>query len=207
MRRRPSPAVLEGEARQAYTLAFLCGAGPLLAGTLIFLLWVLTRWEFLMGAGMLMILAGLLAFVVGGFALASFDRAARALGLPRGRRWRAILLAGGLLFANFPAAGGIVLAAVAIDSCYTVVVRNDSAQRLEAIRLVAPGVDRDVGGLAPGESAREWLWFEADGELRLHATLDGADREVLVESYVSSGCGGRATVTVRRGGGVSVDVD
>src|SRR5687767_6136344 len=93
-----------------YRLALICGAAPLIAGIAIFVTWVYTRWNWLVGAGLLVINVGIVLFIVGVVCLMRFNNVAREEEpIPR-RRTRRSWTAVCLLLGNFPVAAGIVLA-------------------------------------------------------------------------------------------------
>ena len=55
--------------KSTYKIAFLCGFIPFILGISIFLLWLVSRWEILMFAGILNIYAGICAFIIGALCL------------------------------------------------------------------------------------------------------------------------------------------
>ena len=76
----------------AYRVALICGGFPLLFGISIFLLWLITRWEVLIFAGISTIFVGLAFFLIGAIALARFCRIAfRSPDRPRRRIWLSTL--------------------------------------------------------------------------------------------------------------------
>jgi hypothetical protein len=171
-------------------------------GVSIFLLWVVTRRGALIPVGIYTILGGLVCFVAGVIALVRFWRLGRRVpDLPRTRLRRSVLVAALLLLSNFPAAGAIVYAAAAIESCYAVTVRNVSGRRIENARVFGGGCDVSFGAVGPGESTRRWFWVEREGSLMLD--VDG--KETVLDGYVCAGMGGRVTATIRTDGAVAVD--
>lgn len=124
--------------------------------------------------------------------------------MSRGRAWRRTLAGAVLLLSNFPVAGCILVAAKAIETCYTVIVRNDSRQPLDGVRVFGGGSEASFGSIAPGGSARRSLWFRGEGVLEFRAVSDAAIHEKTIEGYVTGGMGGRATVTINPGGTITV---
>ena len=89
--------------------ALVLGAAPLVIGLAIFALWVLTRAEWLMGAGVVTIYGGIAVIVGAAVCLVTYVwRSWRSRSVARGRLvWQTIgVLA--LFLANFVAAGGAV---------------------------------------------------------------------------------------------------
>jgi hypothetical protein len=182
-----------------------CGALPLVVGVSIFVLWVLTRWDGLMIAGLATVCVGLVLFAMGVIALAAAClEAARAPEAPGRRAWLVVFGGGGLLLSNFLVAGAILVAVSRIESCYTVVVRNATAAELTHVRVAGAGSGSSFGTLAPGESARRWLWFRGEGILELRATGGAGERTHIVDGYVGV-FGGRAEVTLNADGTATVD--
>jgi hypothetical protein len=191
--------------RRAYQIALFCGAFPLTCGTLVFLLWLVTRWDWLMTAGIVTIIGGLQVFLIGNIALAWY----RGLALrspevtPRQLRFRT-LAAVGLLLSNFPLAVGYAVAANAVITCHTVVVHNASRQPLDNVRVVGGGCDVGFGKVQPGESIRRAFWIRRKGELVLIADFGGSRHTEMVDGYVSSDIGGSKEVTVNSNGTIGV---
>ena len=112
-----------------------------------------------------------------------------------------------LLIANFPTAGGVVAAVMALQTCYVVVVENHSASALDAVRVTGGGCEAGFGRIAPGRTRRRWFWIQRTGELTLRATRDGTPVIRMVDGYVTGGMGARTVATVEPDGTVSVRND
>jgi hypothetical protein len=187
----------------AYRVALLCGAFPLLAGVSVFLLWCVTRADELMKVGVVVLFGGLACFAAGAIALGRFcGLGLRAPELPRRRLWLRTIGAGALLLSNFPVAGAIIYGAVAIETCYTVLIRNDSERQLEGVRVVGGGCDISFGSVPPGDDVRRRFWIEHADSLVLQ--VSGRSPEVI-DGYVCANMGGHTTVTIRPDGTASVD--
>lgn len=183
-----------------YRFAMFCGIAPLLTGTLIFALWLLARWDWLIPAGIYTIIGGVLLVGAGALSLLvyAFDAGLRGDSLLKS------LVCGAMLLTNFPAAAGIVWTVVVIETRYFVAVRNRSSQTLQRAELLGPGCARALGDIAPDDSASGRLAFRGDGVLIVRFTLDGRQREQIIEGYVTGNMGGHAEVTVQPDGTVTV---
>lgn len=196
---------LPASARCAYRVALACGALPLVAGTSIFLLWLVFRWEWLVNAGGVTIGIGSFLFVLGTIVLTGFSvQTRRCPELPRRRVRRMTIGAALLLLANFPVAGGIVAASLAVVSCYTVVVENHSPSSLEAVSISGGGCKVDFGHLSPGGSRRRWFWVRHDGQLILRAASVDTIIKRTVDGYVTNGLGAYRKITIEPGAVISV---
>ncbi len=180
----------------------MCGASPLVAGVSVFLLWVLTRRDWLMGAGLFVLFVGLALFAVGTLALARFCWLALRAGEPPPGFWRSTAFAAALLLSNFPAAGAIIWKVDDLYTRYTVVVRNATGNTLEDVRVSGGGCEAVFGAIAPGDEARRSFLIQHDGQLEIHA--DGLRRQTIV-GYVTNSLGGHTTVTVHPGGAVTAE--
>ena len=94
---------------RAYRVALFCGACPLVVGVTVFLLWLITHWDWLEMAGICTIGCGILLFIVGACSLIITHHTERTVyNVPRGKLWRSTLLCAGLLLSNFLAAAVII---------------------------------------------------------------------------------------------------
>lgn len=186
-------------------LAWLCGIAPLVTGIVIFLVWLLTGWEWLMRAGIITLYAGLAAFVIGVVALVWYCwLALRDANRSRLRIFLAASVCAGVLLGNFPVAGGIVLAVAFKLSTYTVVIVNDSPHPLVNARLIGGGVEMALGEIPPGSSVERSMRFQRDDQLTLFTTFNGEYRKVEVAGYVTNNSGGDVRVVFDEHGKVHV---
>ncbi len=191
---------------RAYRVALICGAFPLFVGISIFMLWLITRWDWLMGAGLFALWGGIAIFLIGVLALARFYwLASRVPNLPRRRLRRSTLACAGLLLLNFPVACGISVAAIAIETRYTVVIHNASRQPLENARVFGGGCDAFVGSIPPGGTVQGSFWIQHDGQLEFRALSGTISHTKTINSYVTPNTGGHTIVTINRDGTISVN--
>ena len=202
-------ALLPARRYSAYRLALFCGAFPLVAGVSVFLLWMVTEWDWLPAAGLWVLLAGGVFFITGMATLAWFCWSARHdPRLSKREIWISGLLCGGLLVSNFPVAVGVVGAAIKWEERFHVVVSNDSEQSFDQVRLKGGACDIWIGHLAPHQTVRRSFWIKAKGGLDFQAVSDEDGRKVaqLVEGYVMPGVNEQATVTIHSNGTVGVEI-
>jgi hypothetical protein len=190
---------------RAFRVALFCGALPLLVGISIFLLWLITRWDWLMMAGIFTLYGGVAIFFVGAIALARFCWLAfRTPELPRRRLWLSILGCAALLLSNFAVAGGITASVIAIETRYTVVVHNTSQQPLSGVRVFGGGCEADFGTIPPDSIVRRSFWIQHDGVLEFRAVRGTTTHTKTIDSYVTNSMGGHTTVTINPEGTISV---
>ncbi|MFN4874567.1 MAG: hypothetical protein ACK5JP_12215 [Akkermansiaceae bacterium] len=173
------------------------GASPLIIGTLIYFAWRLTRWRWLEMMGLMTILIGLIVFLVGAVCLIlhlkSESRTGRTSPLNA-------LLVGGLLFANFPLAAVYTASAIDISTRFTVRVYNDSYLPIESFVILGPGIQTEIGPIAPGKKAVQHNYPTTDGSLRFTAQQQKINFEGELEGYVTNGIGGDKTVRIKENG-------
>lgn len=190
---------------RALAVALACGALPLLAGIATFVAWVYTRADWLPPAGVVVMGVGVVLFLVGIGALIRHVRSARRTAdAPRRPRMLAVVLIGGLLFVNFPAAAVLTYLVLAIESSYTVVVCNQTGCELTDVRVEGGGCNADFGSIAPGDSERRVFWVRHDGHLELTAREGAHTRSKIIDEYVTNSLGGHTTVTIHPNGGSAV---
>lgn len=190
--------------RRAYRIALFCGALPLVVGVSIFLLWLITRWNWLMMAGLFTLYGGVAISFIGIVSLALFCWLAyRAPERPR-RLWISTFACAALLFSHFPAAAGIIATVIAIETRYTVVVHNASQQPLGDVRVFGGGCVANFGTIPPGSVARRSFWIQGDGELKIRAVSGTTAHAKVIDGYVTQYRGGRTTVTINSDGSISV---
>ena len=186
-------------------VAVLSGLLPLLIGVSLFLLWIITRWDWLMLAGAIALYGGLASFVIGAIALVRYCWAACRSADPSRRNWvPAAVACAALLLMNFPTAGGIIAAVIAIETRYSVVVHNASPHALSDVRVYGGGCEADLGTIPPGGFARRSFWIQRDGELEFRAASSSTTHHLLIDGYVTNGMGGRTEVVVEPNGSISV---
>lgn len=183
----------------------LSGLLPLLIGVSLFVLWIVTRRDWLMVGGFVTLYGGLVSFFIGAIALARYCWAASRLVDPPRRRWVPSALAcAALLLSNLPVAGGIVAAVIAISTCYSVVVHNASQQAISDVRVYGGGCEANLGTIPPGGLARRLFWIQRDGELAFRAVSSSTTHHMIIDGYVTNGMGGRTEVVVEPNGSITV---
>lgn len=186
---------------QLQTLAIILGAAPLLTGTIIYGAWRTTRWDWLIVAGLLTIVAGIAAFFAGMFSLAAHLRDEWKFGrTPAGRLGLQGMLIGSLLLLNFPAAAFFTISAVEVMERYTVSVHNECDIPIESLVVSAPGVDVELGPIAPGQRVQHHFHVQSDGALTFNARQQGIQFGGVVEGYVTNGVGGIKSIRVIKNG-------
>jgi hypothetical protein len=186
-------------------IPFLLGAVPLSVGVFVFLLWVVTKWEWLPLAGVITLYGGCGSVLLGLALLAYWLRAMIRSGDLRRERLtvRAVLVAC-ILLVNFPVAAGIVWAVVRIATTYTVTVLNHGVAPLRSAVISGGGVSVRFEIISPNGSATKRFHIVGDGTLRLSVEQDGQKLDFEVDGYVTNSLGGNKVVEIGHDGRVEV---
>lgn len=187
-------------------IAFVFGLTPLFIGTLIFIAWLRVRLDWLETAGLITIVVGFVLFLGGLLALLLHlirendnERRARSMCF-----WQSCI-AGGLLFANFPAALLYCHSALELKTSYTVVVHNQSSQPVDSFVVRAPGIDEELGPIGPNQLKQLAMHFRGDGPLQIVCRQEEVLFEGKLEGYVTSGVGGMKTVRITQKGAFEIE--
>jgi hypothetical protein len=177
--------------------AYLCGATPLLIGSLIYTTWRLTRWPWLETAGLIMIAVGTISVMVGaGFLFRCTWKGFRAARIHRAKIQLHAFLAGGMLLLNVPVATIFAVSAIHIMTCYVMRVSNESGSAIESFVVTGPGIRVDLGPIAPGQSTEYQMTFSGDGSLDFIARQQQSVWGGVMEGYVTGGLGGDTTIRI-----------
>jgi hypothetical protein len=188
-----------------YRIALISGTLPLLVGVSIFTVWIFTRWDWLIGAGILTLYGGVVIFCVGAVALARFSWLAFGIPeLPRRRLWIATVACAALLLSNFVVAGCIIPTVMLIEARYTVIIHNASEQPLSGVRVFGGGCEIEYGTIPPDGVARRSFWIQHDGELQFRARSGSMTYIHTIDGYVTNNMGGKVTITVNADNTISV---
>lgn len=178
--------------------AIACGAIPLTLGTLIYWTWRTTRWEWLPGAGLYTILAGLVLFAAGVICLAVYmvreGRVERTRRVPLGLQG---LIVGGLLVVNFPAAAFYANSAIDLMVQCRIHIINESGKAVNSFLLTGPGVDTEAGPIPQAGRTQCYLDFHGDGPLNFSAKQQDFQFQGQLAEYVTGGWGGEITVKLK----------
>lgn len=176
-------------------IAVMCALGPMLTGTAVFLLFVLTRSDPFMVIGLGVIGLGVISFLIGTCFFAAYVARERR---PR-LTWKNVGVVA-LLLLNFPLAMAYTVGGTYLHTQYVVVIENRSTSPLNQIIIRGPGVFDDVPALAPGAKVMRRMHIGGDGQLILTASRGGKPIEFTISSYVTNGMGGRVSVVVTDSG-------
>ena len=181
------------------------GAAPLTIGISMFLLWLITGWQWLELVGIFVLYTGF-ASVVSGLVLLALWVLRRI----RSGDWAREQLMGRTIFAaivlviNFPAAGLILWTTYNLSTRYTVVVRNYGSASIESGAITGGGVSLEIGSIEPGASVTKRFHVGHDGTLRFSGEQGGRKLQMVVDDYVTNDGGGQKQIDIFPDGTVQV---
>lgn len=181
----------------------LCVA-PLAIGIAIFVAWVIWRTEWLVTAGLIALPVNFAALPVAGACLLIYALLARRAVPPPARLGRRIAACVSLFLANFLLTAACVVAAMWIESCYTVTLTNRTQSRIDSASLIGGGVDLSLGPIAPGATVKRSFWIENDGQMILKTSHGPTTIETPIDGYVTGGIGGDLVVTLEPAGVIAI---
>lgn len=188
-----------------YKFILFCGLLPLCVGVGVFLLWLVTRQDLLVLAGLVTCVAGCVLVSIGGLCLIVDVCREWKLGrIPRKRLLLRSLLAGGVLLVNFPAAAFVFDAAFHFDSRCEVSISNQGSAALTDVALKGGGVHEVIGEIPVGDTVVRRFWVGTDGALSMSAKQGQNKLAHTVEAYVTNGLGFRSLVIVEDNGRIEV---
>ncbi|MFO0388710.1 MAG: hypothetical protein ACK502_03195 [Alphaproteobacteria bacterium] len=185
-----------------FKIAKHCALVPMVMGLTVFALWLVTRFDILMFAGVLVILLGVLLSFVGMVAL--FLAKIHAVRNNKPYK-RACLRHGLLLLINFPLALGIIACADYLLSRYVVNIVNHSPHNVEKLEFIDPAGNVDaIEKIPAGASIQTSHHFIGESSIEYNMVLDSAASSGMLIGYVSGGMGGSASMVIEADGKVSV---
>lgn len=184
--------------------ALLLGIVPLAIGIAVFATWMITRADWLMGAGMITICVGIANVAMGLVCLCVYLWQARRASLSwQNLAWRVTLVLA-VYVAGFLAAGRVAVEAVRMSSPYTVTIVNRSSLALESAQMEGGGVNVEIGMVPPYETVRSEFRIKQDGELILTARQGDRSIRLTIEAYVTSRTTSKMVVTIEPAGAITV---
>jgi hypothetical protein len=175
-----------------YLKSLICGVVPLLLGITIFLLWLVTRAHMLMTFGLLNIVAGLIFFALGLFALAKYVLESRKNNLEN--YYVKAIIALLILTANFPTAIGIVGAVEYIESQWVVIIENKSNFDIDELYLHTGMEKLELGDIGKGSYFEKNYHFSHEGRVNYFFKHTKKEHEGI--GYTTSGMGGFVKLTI-----------
>jgi hypothetical protein len=168
-----------------YYTALVCGLAPLVIGVSIFLLWLVTRWDWLAIAGLLTIAGGLLSETIGlgcliTFAIWSWKSPDRP---PIGRR---VLIALASFWINFPVLFAIFFAVEYFDSTPHLKISNQGPT-IDRFFLSGACADAAFGPIPTGATVERPLSVRRDGDFAFKGVHGDSPIGGVVEDAIMLG--------------------
>ncbi len=110
--------------------------------------------------------------------------------------YKASVVAGTLLIANFPVAATYTILAMDIESRYYVAVENRREQPIESFLVTGGGVQVDFGLIPPNARVCRSFHIVHDGQLSFQTYIDGVETTGIVDGYVTGSLGGNKQIRI-----------
>jgi hypothetical protein len=196
--------------------AFVCGLVPLISGTSIILLLMLTHWTWLKCPGLFLsvVIVGIISSLFGIMHLGASvrDMLATQPGERRKQLFR-ILVVVSVLLSNFPATMFLMIFAQT-HSRYVLTVTNAGPEALDKFNVYGGGEEIEFGSIGTAES--EHLQFyvhelnvlrfniRQDSRLTFRARRGGKEVRGTIVGYMTNGKGGDLQVTFNQDGSFDI---
>ena len=177
-----------------HRVALTYGLLPLIVGIAVFSVWLLTRWDWLMFAGLYTIGIGLILFVGGLISLLIASRRARQQGIPYKQKNLLIL---GVLLINFPVALAMMFYAHHLMTIYDVLIINELGTPLNQIILTDPaGEHYAINDVAAHSQTHHEFHFGGEGSVSYEIKSAPIEQSGVLVGYITSGLGGQVTMRI-----------
>jgi heme/copper-type cytochrome/quinol oxidase subunit 2 len=180
------------------------GLFPLIAGIGIYLLWLKTRANFLMTAGFLNILLGLISVLIAFVCLRVFMVKNRKENNKHPKI--KLVIAFFIIFSNFPAAFAIIEAVQYEKSVYNIYIKNNSKHSVEHFSLTERNKEILVGDVNSKDILNKTIHFRHEGSVEYKFDLNGERYSGLLFGYVTSGLSFSADIIITEDKKVEIKV-
>jgi hypothetical protein len=163
-----------------------CGALPLTFGTIVFSLWLVTRYGGFALLGLFTIVGGCILFLIGAaYLIADVAYGPPPAAPPEARGWKRAGAAL-LLLSNFPAAAAIVATVSYMESAMQVTVQNVGNTGIDRLVMTWPDGDIDFGTIPPGGTSTRTVHLQGAGKVTFEA-MDARGRKTgTIYDYIDS---------------------
>lgn len=186
-----------------YKLSLICGLIPLIAGCVIFALWLSTKSPWLMIAGIYNTTIGVALFIFGFIFLYVYGKEEKKAGKAYPKKQ--VLISSAILLLNLPVAASAVYSADYIMSASTVTVVNHSAFEVSNLILIEGDLSHPFPPVSPSQTIVEKFHFKYEGAVDYKLSLNGDMKEGMVFGYVSSGIGEHVTMIIKKDGDIAFE--
>lgn len=160
---------------------------PLSLGLLSFFGWLITRFDFFLGAGIIALYIGVFTVLIGSIILLILRL------LNKGNKLLRKFL---LLLSNIIIGLLVAFVSITLLTMYIVIVENDSNSILTNCIIDGGGIHEEIEDIDPKKVVRKRFWIKHDGTLFFYCQNENKDIEIMIDGYVTNGNGGKKIVTV-----------
>ncbi len=143
-----------------HRIAFYCGLFPLFSGVAVFVLWLITGFEWLEFAGLLLLIIGWICFLFGLLFLLFGIKKQKSVNI---KTYFVVFV----LLANFPVTFSITSYAIKVETINYVTVSNESNNILENVVFIDPlGNNYEVKNINPNTKIQKQFNFQGEGSVK-----------------------------------------
>lgn len=172
----------------------ICWFLPLFFGVFIFLGWVITKYDYLMVAGIYNIYLGIILTIIG-LMIGIIKLIINKVNNKKTEN-KKILVLTILLLSNIPIAFGILYSAIIINTGYTTKIINQTDYLIDNCLIVGGGIEKNIGRIKPNEEKTKTVWFKKDGTLDFVYQLNENKKVIKIEGYVTRSMGGYRLIEI-----------
>jgi len=186
-----------------YKAAINLGRVPIIIGTIIFLLWLITH-EFLLNlAGAITIFLGFFSVCLGLISLSIYIYKSKVNSIKNSKA--KIFKAIAILLINFPLALSFIMISSYIDSTFTIIIDNQSNRTIKNIHVSEFNHVNDLPNVLAHTKVSHHLHFQSEGEINYSLSIDDIKHTGILFGYITSGVHGEAQITINNFIQVTVD--
>ena len=186
-----------------YKAAINLGRVPIIIGTIIFLLWLITH-EFLLNlAGAITIFLGFFSVCLGLISLSIYIYKSKVNSIKNSKA--KIFKAIAILLINFPLALSFIMISSYIDSTFTIIIDNQSNRTIKNIHVSEFNHVNDLPNVLAHTKVNHDLHFQSEGEINYSLSIDDIKHTGILFGYITSGVHGEAQITINNFIQVTVD--
>jgi hypothetical protein len=165
---------------------FICWGGPLLAATIVLFAYWQTHAEFLLGDGLLLLVAGFILGLAGIACVLLFLLLNMRSAEPERREGRRMSIkAITLILLNIPIAIVYVFVGGHLASKIYLEIVNESPYRLNRIVIISAAQRQDLGELEPGEKIETYHHPRQESDVKIQIVSNNQVKEATITGYAN----------------------
>ena len=188
-----------------YKTAISLGRTPLIIGTIIFFLWLVTHNDLLAFAGAITILIGFVSVILGVISLLIYLYKSKINSIKNSRI--KIYKAFTILLINFPLVLIFIMISSYIRSTFTITIDNQTNSTIKNIHLTEFKNVYNLPDVLANTKVSHNLHFKSEGQVDYSIKVNRIEHTGILFGYITSGVHGDAHITITDLGKVLINSD